>query len=52
MVILKCDSDLLQIVDALRPAGRLAGGLHGGQEQRDQDADDGNHHKQFDQRKG
>ena len=41
---------LLQIVGADRPPGRLAGGLHGRQQQRDQNADDRNHDQQLDQR--
>jgi hypothetical protein len=42
---------LLQVVDALGPPSRLAGGLNGRQQQRHQDANDGNHDQQFDQRK-
>ena len=41
---------LLQIVGALRPTGRFAACLHGRQQERDQDADDGDHHQEFDQR--
>ena len=44
------DPDLLQVVDALAPPRRLAGRLHGRQQQRDQHADDGDHHEQLDQR--
>ena len=33
----------------LRAAGGFAGGLHRGQEQRHQHADDGDHHQQFHQ---
>ncbi len=43
-------ADLLQVVDALRPPGRLAGGLDGGQEQGDQDGDDRDDDQQLDQR--
>ena len=41
--------ELLQVVGALGTAGRLAGGLDGGQQQGDQDRDDRDHHQQFDQ---
>ena len=41
-------SNLLEVVVALRAAGRLAGGLHGRQEQGDQDADDGDDDQQLD----
>ena len=33
-------AELLEVVDALRPPGRLARRLHGGQQQGDQDRDD------------
>jgi hypothetical protein len=42
---------LLEVVEALRPSRRRPGGLHGGQEQGDQHANDGNDDKQFDQGK-
>ena len=41
---------LLEVVLRLRPGGRLADLLHGGQEQADQDRDDRDHHQQLDQR--
>jgi hypothetical protein len=41
---------LLHVVPALRPAGRFTGCLHGRQQQRHQDRNDGDHHEQFDQR--
>jgi hypothetical protein len=44
-------ADLLEIVAALRPPGRFAGGLHGRQQQTNQDADDRDHDQQLDQRK-
>jgi hypothetical protein len=44
--------NLLQVIRALGPPGRLPGRLHRRQEQRDQDTDDGNHHQQFDQCEG
>ena len=43
------EADLLQIIDALRPTGGLAGGLDGGQQQGDQDRDDRDHDQQLDQ---
>ena len=42
--------DLLHLVLALHPRGRLADLLHGGEEQADQDGDDGDDHEQFDER--
>ena len=50
MVVVHGQADLLEVVDALGTPGGLAGRLHGGQQQRDQDGDDGDHHQQFDQR--
>jgi hypothetical protein len=47
----QCQPDLLQVVRALRPPGRLAGGLDGGQQQGDQDADDRNDDQKLDERK-
>jgi hypothetical protein len=44
-------ADLLQVVDALRPAGGLAGRLHGGEQQADQDRDDRDDDEQLDQGK-
>ena len=41
---------LLELVLAAAPAGRLAGRLNRGQEQRDEHADDRDHDEQFDQR--
>ena len=43
-------AELLEVVGALGATGRLAGRLHGGEEQRDQDGDDGDHDEQLDQR--
>jgi hypothetical protein len=43
-------SDLFQVVDALGSAGRLASGLHGGQQERDQYRDNGDHDQKLDQR--
>ena len=43
------EADLLEVVDALRPAGGLAGRLHGGQQQGDEDRNDGDHDQELDQ---
>jgi hypothetical protein len=42
------EADILEVVFALRATRSFAGGLDGGQEQRDQDADDRNDNQQFD----
>ena len=42
--------ELLEVVGALGPAGRLARGLHGGQEQGDQHRDDRDDDQELDQR--
>ncbi len=41
--------ELLEVVDALGTAGRLAGSLHGGQQECDQDRDDRDHDQKLDQ---
>jgi hypothetical protein len=46
------EADLFQVIGALRAAGRLAGGLHGRQQERDENGDDGDHHQQLDQGEG
>ncbi len=51
VVVVQGQADLLQVVDALRTAGRFAGGLYGRQQKRDEHADDGNHHQELDERK-
>ena len=50
VVVVQRQADLLQVVDALGPPGRLARRLHGGQEQGDQHGDDGDDDQQLDQR--
>ena len=45
-------AELSHVVQALSAARRFAGGLDGRQQQRDQHADDGDDHQQFDERKG
>jgi hypothetical protein len=42
--------DLLEVVAALHPPPRLAGRLHGGQEEADEHRDDRDHDEQFDER--
>ena len=49
VVAVQRQADLLQVVDALRPARRLTRRLNGGQEQTDQHGDDRDHHQQLDQ---
>jgi hypothetical protein len=51
-VIHAAQCKLLEIVFALRLPRGLAGRLHGGQQERDQNADDRDHHKKFHERKG
>jgi hypothetical protein len=50
VVIVKRQCDLLDLVRTFRSLCRSARRLHGRKQQRNQDADDGNHYKQFDQR--
>jgi len=52
LVVLVCgQGDLLQVIGALQPSGRLACRLHGRQKQCYQDANDRNDHEQLDQGK-
>jgi hypothetical protein len=50
MIIVKRQTELLQIILTLRPASRLAGLLDRGQQQRDQDRNDRNYDQQLNQR--
>src|SRR6516165_6193137 len=50
LVVIQGQADLLQIVGALDAPRRLAGRLYRGQQERDQDGDDGDHHQKFDER--
>jgi hypothetical protein len=50
VVVVTGQGELLEVVLGLRPQGRLAHFLHGGQEQADEHGDDGDHHQQLDQR--
>src|SRR5262249_14633733 len=52
VIVVQADTDLVQVVLALQPAGGLADLLDGGHQQADEDGDDGNDHQQFDQREG
>jgi hypothetical protein len=51
MVVVQGQPQLLEVVRTLRPAGRLARGLYGRQEQRNKDANNGDHDQQLDKRK-
>ena len=44
-------AQVAQVIGALASSSGFAGGLHGGQQQRDQDPDDRDDHQQFDERK-
>ena len=48
-IVVNSQADLLQVVHTLGTAGSFTSRLDGGQKQRDQDGDDGNHDKKFDQ---
>ena len=50
-MIVQCQANLLEIVHARRTPPRLAGRIDGRQQQADEDADDGDHHQQFHERK-
>ena len=47
--VLHAEGHLLEVVGALIAPRRLAGSLHGRQEEGHQDADDRNHHQQLDE---
>jgi hypothetical protein len=44
---MQSQAELLEVVLALCSAGCLAGLLYSGEQQRNQDRNDGNHHQQF-----
>ena len=44
-MIVQSDPQLLEVVAAMETPGRFPGSLDGGQQQRHQNADDGNHHE-------
>ena len=49
-VVVQREADLLDVIRATDPPGRLAGLLDSGQQERDQDPDNGNDHQQLDER--
>ncbi len=51
VIVVQGQADLLQIIGASRTPRTFAGRLHGRQEQRNENADDGDHHKQLHERK-
>ena len=51
MVVVQSQTNLLQIVLALRPASRLTSLLNSRQQQRHQNGNDRDHHQQLNQRK-
>jgi len=51
MIVVECESDLLEMVVALDATCGLAGLLDGREQQRDQDRDNRDHHEQFNERK-
>ena len=50
--VVQAGGDLLDVIAALNHAGRFAGGLDRRQQERDEDADNGDHDQQFDKREG
>ena len=52
VVVVQSDSNLLQMVSALRPASGFPSLLHGGKQQRHQNSNDGDHNEQLDQGEG
>jgi hypothetical protein len=50
LVFVQGDAELLEVVDALSPACRFAGGLDGGEQQPDQERDDADYHEELDER--
>ena len=51
VVVVQRKSHLVEVVLTTCPVRRFSNLLHGGEEQRDQDTNNGDHHQQFDQRK-
>ena len=49
VIVVECDSKLFEMIDALGTPRRLAYALDGGQQERDQYADDRDDYQQFDQ---
>jgi hypothetical protein len=51
VVVVRCNSQLAEMIEALSPPGGFAGGLNRRKEQCHQDADDCDHHQQLNERK-
>jgi hypothetical protein len=51
VVVVQRQPELFEIVAALGTPSRFASRLHGGEQKRDQNTDDGNNHQQFHQGK-
>ncbi len=49
VVVVQRQANLLEVIPALKSPGGFPGRLHRGEQERDQDTDDGDHHQQFDQ---
>ena len=49
MEVVRGEGQLPEVVRATCPAGRLAGRLHGGDQQAGEDGDDRDHHQELDQ---
>ena len=47
VAVMQRHCELFEVVTTLDPPGRLPTRLYGGQEQRDQDGDDRDHHQEF-----
>ena len=50
MVVVECDPKLFQLVRTLSPSGSLTRGLNRRKQKGNQNADDSDHHQQFDER--
>ena len=50
-MLVEGEPDVPQVIHTAAAASGLAGGLDGGQQERHQDANDGDHHQQFHERK-
>lgn len=50
VVVMKCQSELFEVVSTLRAPGCFTGLLNSGEKQRNQNSDNGDDHKQFNQR--
>ncbi len=50
-VIVQSQRHLLEVIGALNAPRRLTGRLHGGEQERDENADDGDDHQKLDERK-